>query len=415
MKKILIFLFVICLAALGYFIYNKFFSDIPKLEVEEEIINIDDIYIYGTHLNFSGNLIDEKKLDIVLYNGDFINYDINEKEDSFNISDYVNEGIFLDNIPVGKYVMFLRSTEKDDKDKDVYKYYILNNTTDYKEMTYYTFSSVSNKINISMDSEYGTLVMDVTENTDKDIYDIVIDPGHGGMDSGAVKNDTYEADVAMKIALNLQKELIKKGFSVKLTHEEGQLSKNEKLSDYGTHGRAIIPYEVKAKYLFSIHLNSNVSSKVHGIEIYTPDNINYDFAKSLVSNLTKKEGIVYSTNRINRVFDGIYTRTFNASDIATSKKGFIDKGMTPYDVTEKSNYYFMIRETGGIITGAYVDDRNEDILGNPYYNSNIGTEAYLLELAYLTNDSDYNNITKHADSYVNSIVETFNTFYSKLN
>ena len=414
MKKVLIFLFIIGLAIGGYYVYKNFFSGIPRLEVEEDKINIDNIYIYGTHLNFSGSLVDDKNLDIVLYNGNFIKYDINKKDDSFNLSDYVNEGIFLDNIAVGKYFMFLRATEKDDKDKVVYKYYVLKNTTNYKKMTYYTFSSANNKINISTDNDYGTLVLDVTENTDKDIYDIVIDPGHGGMDSGAVKNETYEADLAMNISLKLQKEFTKKGFTVKLTHEEGQLSKNEKLNDYGAHGRAVIPYEVKAKYLFSIHLNSNVSSKVHGIEIYTPDNINYTFAKSLVSNLTKNENVVYSTNRINRVFDGIYTRTFNANDIATSKKGFIDKEMTPYDVTEKSNYYYMIRETGGIITGAYVDDRNEDIPGNPYYNSNIGIESYLFELAYLTNDSDYNNITKNTNNYVNSIVETFENFYSKL-
>ena len=414
MKKMIIFLFIIALAVGGYFIYSKYFSGIPKLEVEEEKIDIDDIYIYGTHLNFKGNLINEENLDIVLYNGDFINYKINKKEDYFNLSDNVNEGIFLDNIPVGKYSMFLRSTEKDEKDKDIYKYYVLNNITDYKDMTYYTFNSVGNKINITMDEDYGTLVMDVTQNTDNGIYDIVIDPGHGGMDSGAIKNNTYEADLTMKIALKLQKEFKKKGFSVKLTHVEGQLSKNEKLNDYGTHGRAVIPFEVKAKYLFSIHLNSNVSSKVHGIEIYTPDNIDYTFAKSLVSSLTKNENIVYSTNRINRIFDGIYTRTFNENDIDTSKKGFLDKGMKPYDVTEKSNYYYMIRETGAIITGAYVDNRNEDIPGNPYYNSNIGTESYLLELAYLTNDSDYNNITKNSDDYVNSIVDTFNTFYNNL-
>lgn len=412
MKKILVFLLLIALVVGGYFVYNKFFSGIPKLEVEEEKINIDNIFIYGTHLNFSGNLVDEKNLDLVLYNGDFISFNINKDDGNFNLSEYVNDGIFLDNLPVGKYFVFLRSGYKE-KDKDVYKYYVLDNNTKYDEMIYYTFSSVGNKITVTSDAEYGTLVIDVSKNTDKDIFDIVIDPGHGGMDSGAVRNGVYEADLSMRIALDLKKKLEKNGFTVKLTHGENELSKNEKLNDYGKHGRAVIPFEVNAKYLFSIHLNSNVSSKVHGIELYTPDNINYNFVKSLAGNLTKNKNIVYSTNRINRVFDGIYTRTFTENDIEKSKDGFLEKNMIPYDISEKSNYYYMIREPGGIVTGAYVDGRNKENPGNPYYNSNVSTEAYLFELGYLSNDNDYDNIVNHTESYASSIANTFTSFYQK--
>ena len=415
MKKILMFLGFIILIILGIVIYKNFFSGIPMLKVEDKKIDIDKIFIYGTHLNFNGEVVDEENLDIVLYNGDFTKYDINKNDDSFNLSDLVNEGIFLDNLAVGKYFMFLRSTLKNEKDKDIYKYYVLNNTTKYDKMTYYTFSSTNNKVVISTDKDYGTLMIDVTNNTDKDIYDIVIDPGHGGMDSGATKNGTYESDMTMKIAIDLKKKFEKNGFKVKLTREKDQLTKNEKLSDYGVHGRAVIPNEVKAKYSFSIHLNSNSSSKVHGIELYTPQNINYDFVKDLVKNMTKDENIVCSTNRINKVSDGIYTKTFSKNDIETSKQGFIDKGRIPYDVTENSNYYYMIREPGGIITGAYVDDRNEDIDANPYFDSNVGVEAYLFELAYLTNEHDYDYITKNIDKYTNPIVDTFSNFYNNSN
>ena len=415
MKKIFMFLGFIVFVILGFIIYKNFFGGIPKIKVEDKKVDINEIFIYGTHLKFSGDLVNEKNLDIVLYNGEFTGYDINKNEDSFNLSDFVNEGIFLDNIPVGKYFVFLRSNEKNDKDKDIYKYYILNNTTKYDKMTYYTFSNANNKIVVTTDSDYGTLMIDVSKNTDKNIYDIVIDPGHGGMDSGATRNGIYEADLTMKIALNLKKKFEKNGFTVKLTHEKDQLSKNEKLSDYGKHGRAVIPNEVKAKYSFSIHLNSNSSGRVHGIELYTSENINYDFVKSVVNNMTKDKNIVCSTNRINKVSDGIYTKTFSENDIETSNKGFIDKGMIPYDVSEKSNYYYMIREPGGIITGAYVDDRNEDIPGNPYFDSNVGVEAYLFELAYLTNDSDYNYIIKNIDKYTTPIADTFNDFYKNSN
>ena len=86
----------------------------------------------------------------------------------------------------------------------------------------------------------------------------------------------------------------------------------------------------------------------------------------------------------------------------------------PYDVTVNSNYYYMIRETGGIMTGAYVDDRNEPKFpANPYYKSNVGCEAYLLELGYLTNDGDLNSIINNMDKYTTAIAQSFKPIFDR--
>ena len=74
----------------------------------------------------------------------------------------------------------------------------------------------------------------------------------------------------------------------------------------------------------------------------------------------------------------------------------------------------MIRETGGIVTGAYVDDRNEEILGNPYVKSNVGVEAYLLELGYLTSKNDLNNIVNNLDKYIAGIVDSIKLLYNDI-
>lgn len=67
----------------------------------------------------------------------------------------------------------------------------------------------------------------------------------------------------------------------------------------------------------------------------------------------------------------------------------------------------MIRETGGFMTGAYIDDSNPDRVGvNPYYNSNIGNESYLLELGYLSNTEDLNILLEKEDKYVEAIVRS---------
>lgn len=413
MKKFLLVLLILLLVFGGYILYDtKFGGKIPKLDVEEEVSNIDELFIYGTYLNLNGSLVNDNNLDLVLYNGDFTEVSINKTNTGFNLSDKVNEGINLESIPEGKYYVFLRSKNKDE-DNDVYKYYTLNNRTKYKETIYYTFSNVGNKIIISTDEDYNTIMINVEKNKDKDIYDVVIDPGHGGMDSGANRNGYKEAEFTMQIASNLKEKLEAYGVKVKLTREENQLTLNQKLPDYGINGRATICYEVKAKYLFSIHMNSNASSSVNGLEVYTPANINYDFANTLVKNITTMTGSNYSTNKMYKVYDGIYTRTFSEADIEEAKNEKIKQDMEPYDITTKANYFYMIRETGGIITGAYVDKRNEKIVGNPYIDSNIGTESYLLELAYLTNQKDLDNMINNMDKYTEAIANTFKVIFEE--
>ena len=242
------------------------------------------------------------------------------------------------------------------------------------------------------------------ENKDKDIYDITIDPGHGGMDGGGASGDYKETDFTMDISKKIKENLEKKNIKVKLTHDEGDLTKNEVMDEYNKHGRAVIPNEVKSKYTFSIHINRSTSSKVRGIEIYTAKGINYDLAKSFADNITSYTDLEYSSNKLYKEFNGIYTHNFTAKEIESSLEGYDEKGYKPYNVTEKSNYLYMIRETGGYLTGAYVDDSNPDKVGvNPYYKNNIANESYLLELGYLSNQSDLDILIKSQDKLANAI------------
>ena len=412
MKKFLLVILILLLGFGGYLLYiNKFKEKIPKLEIQEETINIDELYIYGTHLNLHGNTVQGDGLQLVLYNGEFKEISININDDEFNLSDKVNDGLYLEDIARGDYYLFLRTKETSDDDKINYKYYALKNNTDYKETTYYTFSNTNNKIIINSEESYPTMMMHVKENTDDNVYDIVIDPGHGGMDSGANKNGYYESELTMELADLLYEKLKDTGLKVKLTRQDGELTKNEKLPEYGVHGRAVIPYEVKAKYVFSIHFNSNYYSSINGLEVYTADNINYDLAKKLVKNITETTGIGYSSNKISKVMNGIYTRTFTESEIESSSKENEEKGRVPYDITTKSNYYYIIRETGGIVTGAYVDNRNEEIKANPYVKSNVGSETYLLELGYISNNTDLDNLLNNMDKYAEGIVKSITPLY----
>lgn len=419
MKKIILTLLgVLVLSLLGYFIYVNYFAEqIPKIKVEAETANISEYYIYGNHLNIKGNLTLEdrnyEKIALTLYSGKDKDIDINATNDGstieFNISKLLNEGLYLDDLERGTHYLFIKVSypNEEDEEKTITKYYALKNETKYPQTEYYTLSKYNNVININSDNDYQTLALNISENkTKNEVADITLDPGHGGMDGGGSANNYKETDFTIDIATKVKTKLESLGLKVKLTHSQGDLSTDEVLDEYNAHGRAVIPNEVKSKYTFSIHINKSTSSRVSGLEVYTPANINYDLAQSLAQNITSYTGLNYSTNRINKIEDGVYTRNFTESDIASSLEGYQKKGYKPYNVTTNSNYFYMIRETGGFMTGAYIDDSNPEKVGvNPYYDSNIGNETYLMELGYLSNTNDLNILLNNEDKYVDAIVD----------
>lgn len=415
MKKFLIFIGVLLLFAIGFVCYDYFNNDndeIEKLDIMDSVFTINKYYTYGTRLNIEGTIDDKLNYSLVLYNGEFIRVPLILKENTYVLSEYINDGLYLDDIPFGDYYLFVSSEYTLEDGSVGYKYYSINNATTYDMTTYYSMSKYEKKVTIDFEDSYPTMMLHVEKNKDDSVYDIVIDPGHGGMDGGASAYGYSERDFTFQIAKKIQDRLISKGFKVKLTREEDQLTKNDLLDEYGIHGRAVISSEVKAKYLFSVHMNSNANHNVNGLEVYTAKNINYDFAKKLVENINTYTGLNYSINKINKVFNSIYSRNFTDIDIQNSLEDYEKKGMNAYDISTNSNYYYMIRETGGIVTGAYVDDRNENIegkykkVGNPYWNSNTGAESYLLELGYITNKNDLDNMINNMDKYVDAIVDT---------
>ena len=90
---------------------------------------------------------------------------------------------------------------------------------------------------------------------------IVIDPGHGGKDTGAVgANGLTERDLTMAVALRLAAELRARGHAVRLTREDGE---GRALTD-----RTAIANRLEAKIFVSLHANSSTFSSVKGAETY---------------------------------------------------------------------------------------------------------------------------------------------------
>ena len=84
MKKFLIVILILLILFGGYLLYDtKFKEKIPVLEIQEEVININELYIYGTHLNLHGNIVNG--------NNQKANYDLNELSDTAPVN-YPSEG-----------------------------------------------------------------------------------------------------------------------------------------------------------------------------------------------------------------------------------------------------------------------------------------------------------------------------------
>lgn len=89
---------------------------------------------------------------------------------------------------------------------------------------------------------------------------VVLDPAHGGHDTGTVTPYAREADVALVVATMLQQELTKRGYHVVLTRTENRYLSDQQRVD--TANNALNPL------LISLHLNSG-RSDVSGAETYT--------------------------------------------------------------------------------------------------------------------------------------------------
>lgn len=121
---------------------------------------------------------------------------------------------------------------------------------------------------------------------------ILIDPGHGGIDGGAVsKSGIMEKDINLKISLKLRDKLTKEGFNVMMTREEdkglyedeGRIRK-KKIEDLNN--RCKIKNESKCDMFVSIHLNAFPESKYYGSQVwYSRNRYSQKLAKVIQDNL----------------------------------------------------------------------------------------------------------------------------------
>lgn len=183
---------------------------------------------------------------------------------------------------------------------------------------------------------------------------VVLDAGHGGKDPGAIKNGTNEKDLNFKILNQYVAEYFKDSdIKVYFTRVTDTL--------INLYDRAAFPTEVGADFFISLHMNSNNTASVNGTGVY------------------------YSVNNTSKSESGLNSKIL-ASTLA---KNISDA------INTKNN---------GALTANFVVIRETRV------------PAVLIELAFMSNASDYKKITtesvqkKAAKTIYDTIVTMFEAY-----
>lgn len=114
---------------------------------------------------------------------------------------------------------------------------------------------------------------------------IVLDPGHGGKDPGAVGNCLQEKNIVLDLALRIGKLLQSRGATVLYTRG---IDVFVELSE-----RARMANNWKADFFLSLHINSTVNTTASGFESFVHSNVNGGVTAALQNTIHRKVAAVF--------------------------------------------------------------------------------------------------------------------------
>ena len=133
---------------------------------------------------------------------------------------------------------------------------------------------------------------------------IVVDPGHGGKDEGAQKENVKEAKINLAISLKLKGELEKQGATVVLTRDgaydlASEGARNRKKEDMKK--RVDIINEERVDLFLSIHLNAYPNVAIHGGQVFYQKN--NEAAKAFADIIQKRMNDLNQTDKKSKTGD----------------------------------------------------------------------------------------------------------------
>ena len=166
------------------------------------------------------------------------------------------------------------------------------------------------------------------------VQTVVIDPGHGGQDGGAVAGDgTEESRINLAISLQLEQILRFAGVRTELTRREDVMvcdpglatMRQRKVSDL--HNRASFVNGVPNAVLLSIHQNSLPSSPVtHGAQTFWNRQEGAEALAGQMQELLNEKINTHRPKEAKRISDGIYLMNHVNVPAVLVECGFLSNG-----------------------------------------------------------------------------------------
>ncbi len=129
-----------------------------------------------------------------------------------------------------------------------------------------------------------------------DTLTVVIDPGHGGRDGGAIGvSSAYEKELNLEISLILRDMLTASGVDVVMTRTEDVMLSSGTggtLKNQDLRARRDIAEAVESPVFVSIHMNAFPIEKYNGLEVYY--SLNNENSKTLAKNL--RDSVIKNLN-----------------------------------------------------------------------------------------------------------------------
>ena len=234
-----------------------------------------------------------------------------------------------------------------------------------KETKKVAYSSHSSQQDIKADSQSESILPSLAQQLGLGVKKIIIDPGHGGKDPGAMAFGLKEKDIVLDIAKKLVPVLEKElRCEVLLTRDKDVFVPLEE--------RTAIANTQNADLFVSLHINAHPSAKVRGLETYY---LNLSTNAEAMRVAARENAI--STHQMSDLQDIL-------SDIMKNSK-----------INESSRLAQQVHNS--ILTKAeingYANIKNLGVKQAPFYVL-IGAEmpAILIEIAFISNQDDVKNL-----------------------
>jgi len=226
-----------------------------------------------------------------------------------------------------------------------------------------------------------------TDFTLKKFRTIILDPGHGGKDPGAIgKSGLKEKTIVLDIAKRLQEKLEEKGLHAVMTRDSDEFISLE--------GRANLANKAKADLFVSIHANSSRARSSRGFEIFYLKNLNDKLRREMLEGTNYKEmfqglSMKQGDPALEKtLLDMMFVnKQYESKRLAQHLSQDVSDNIDTVDRGSKSAGFFVLKNTlipAVLVEVGFLSNKNEErLLGTPAYREEVAESLTKSILQYV--------------------------------